>query len=216
MNGYIRKYYDQKYPQDIIGLIFNFYRNVSRILNMEQHANVIHLLYNALVKQSRFRQQTIISQMIQLKLLYRASRDGFTAYSFHSKCDNQGANIIIIHTQFGHIFGAYVSKSWCSDRKYCSGNKIQDEYAFLFGIEPELKLIDLKDSEKTGDAAMWSLTFFGPIIGKGHDLCIVSNCDKKQCLCSPLSFEFDAFELAGGHRFKIKDYEVFAVSLTTT
>ena len=50
--------------------------------------------------------------MIEPKLLYRASIDGYTASAFHAKCDNQGQNIVIVHTEFDYIFGAYLSKTW--------------------------------------------------------------------------------------------------------
>lgn len=33
--------------------------------------------------------------------MYRASKDGFTASSFHAKCDGKGANIVLIKSKTG-------------------------------------------------------------------------------------------------------------------
>lgn len=39
------------------------------------------------------------------KIIYRASRDGFSSNTFHQFCDNKGPNIVIIKTSLGAIFG---------------------------------------------------------------------------------------------------------------
>ena len=48
----------------------------------------------------------------QFKLLYRASRDGFEAASFHAKCDHQSRTLTIIKTNKGFIFGGYTAIAW--------------------------------------------------------------------------------------------------------
>jgi hypothetical protein len=48
------------------------------------------------------------------KLIYRASKDGFNASSFHSKCNNQGPTITIIQSTNGNIFGGFNTASWVS------------------------------------------------------------------------------------------------------
>ena len=45
-------------------------------------------------------------------LIYRSSRDGFEASSFHSKCDNKPNTLIIIKSTNGNVFGGYTEKSW--------------------------------------------------------------------------------------------------------
>ena len=48
----------------------------------------------------------------ELFLLYRGTRDGKSATSFHDKCDNQGNTIGIIHTKDGSRFGGYTDLQW--------------------------------------------------------------------------------------------------------
>ena len=48
-----------------------------------------------------------------LRLLYRASRDGFAAECFHSRCDNNGPTVTIVKSG-EYIFGGFTEKSWTS------------------------------------------------------------------------------------------------------
>ena len=44
-------------------------------------------------------------------LLFRASRDGFTASTFHSKCDNKGPTVTVVKCG-ANIFGGFTEKPW--------------------------------------------------------------------------------------------------------
>ena len=66
---------------------------------------------------------------IYLKLIYRSSRDGWSAGNFHKKCDNQESTIVVIKSEFGNIFGGYTSATWDKYGKWKS-----DENSFLFSI----------------------------------------------------------------------------------
>ncbi|RNA41458.1 TLDc domain-containing [Brachionus plicatilis] len=64
------------------------------------------------------------------KLLYRASRDGFDACSFHQKCDLHSNTLTIICTDTLRIFGGFTGSTWSSDANQFKS----DPYAFLFGL----------------------------------------------------------------------------------
>ena len=49
-------------------------------------------------------------------LLFRASRDGFAAQTFHSRCDNKGPTITIVKSG-NNIFGGFTENSWNSKYK---------------------------------------------------------------------------------------------------
>ena len=44
-------------------------------------------------------------------LLFRASRDGFAAQTFHSKCDNKGPTVTVVKSG-ANIFGGFTEISW--------------------------------------------------------------------------------------------------------
>ena len=50
-------------------------------------------------------------------LLFRASRDGFKASTFHSKCDNKGPTVTIMKSG-GNIFGGFTKRAWESPSKF--------------------------------------------------------------------------------------------------
>ena len=49
------------------------------------------------------------------RLLFRASRDGFAAESFHSKCDKKGPTVTVVLSG-SFIFGGFTEKAWSSKR----------------------------------------------------------------------------------------------------
>ena len=51
------------------------------------------------------------------RLLFRASRDGFEAAAFHSKCDNKGPTVTIVKSG-NNIFGGFTETSWSSPGKF--------------------------------------------------------------------------------------------------
>ena len=55
----------------------------------------------------------------ECRLLYRASRDGFSADVFHSRCDNIGPIITVVNSG-GNIFGGFTTASWASTCKLMS------------------------------------------------------------------------------------------------
>ena len=45
------------------------------------------------------------------RLLFRASRDGYAASVFHSKCDNKGPTVTVVKSR-GNIFGGFTEEPW--------------------------------------------------------------------------------------------------------
>ena len=45
------------------------------------------------------------------RLLFQASRDGFAASAFHSKCDNKGPTVTVVKSG-ANIFGGFTEKPW--------------------------------------------------------------------------------------------------------
>ena len=64
-----------------------------------------------------------------MKLQYRASRDGFSAQNFHTKCDTVENSLTMIKSTDGKIFGGFVKKAWDS-----TGNGYTDFKAFIFSL----------------------------------------------------------------------------------
>ena len=78
----------------------------------------------------------------QWQLIYRASRDGYTAKAFHQFCDGCFPTMCVIRSKNGFVFGGFTSVPWSSRNK-----DITDASAFLFtlknphGIKPTKYLV---------------------------------------------------------------------------
>jgi len=150
-------------------------------------------------------------------LLYRASRDGFSAANFHSKCDFRGKFLVLIKTNLSFIFGAYTESDW-------SRNGFQnDQNAFIFSLSNKentpikFKCVDPKYAVYSNPNH-----FYGPTFGKGHDLFISDNSNSSSNSFSNLGISYQnpsytnnndsrqaQMLLAGSFNFKTDEIEVF-------
>ena len=49
---------------------------------------------------------------ISSSLLYRASRDGWSASDFHSCCDNKAPTVTVVKSRGSYLFGGYTEEEW--------------------------------------------------------------------------------------------------------
>ena len=109
----------------------------------------------------------------QFNLIYRATRDGFKAKSFHSKCDNQPKTLTIVKTTTGYIFGGYISVAWDSTSGFKS-----DPKAFLFNLVNALSAPHIMPAQVGDTKSVYCDASYGPVFGGGHDLFISRNSNK--------------------------------------
>ena len=72
------------------------------------------------------------NKKIKYKLLYRGTRDGINASSFHQKCNSIPETISIIQTTKGYKFGGYTEQTW---ENHSNGSYIIDNKSFVFSID---------------------------------------------------------------------------------
>ena len=150
-------------------------------------------------------------------LLYRASRDGFTALAFHEKCDGKSNTVTIIKTDEDYVFGGYTSAAWHS-----KGNFIKDANAFIFSLRKKGILVDKKKFKiKNENKAIYGNLKFGPVFGES-DIVIKEGlfketisfsklCDSYKC---PPGFEFRKARqfLAGSSKWLTTEIEVYRIN----
>jgi hypothetical protein len=163
------------------------------------------------------------------KLVYQASRDGFSAESFHQKCDGQGVSIVVVKSTKGNLFGGYTSKGWTSTR-----GSVSDPKATLFtllnpqGIAPSVFPL----SPNGVDRAIFCDPNFGPTFGSSaqvafnlfalqtpeqYDLRISNNCYANQESVSSFPQAYldgtgRGLSLDGARNFTVLDYVVFCLN----
>ncbi|XP_078339733.1 interferon-induced protein 44-like isoform X2 [Crassostrea virginica] len=98
---------------------------------------------------------TWIGKPCHFRLLYKISRDGCSAQTFHQKCDNTNNT----------IFGGYLSQSWNSNGAY-----INDYSAFLFRLQYNGSSSPLTFPVSQPGYAGYGNGTYGPTFGSGHDI----------------------------------------------
>ena len=78
----------------------------SSILSLEQCQTLLNWL-----KETRAFTNASANGNLFPVLLYRASRNGWTASSFHSCCDNKGPTVTVVKSG-NYIFGGYTDHQW--------------------------------------------------------------------------------------------------------
>ncbi|GBB93250.1 hypothetical protein RclHR1_02140003 [Rhizophagus clarus] len=95
------------------------------------------------------------------KLIYRASRDGTTAKSFHKKCDKKGPTIVVLKIKgSSQIIGGYNPFNWDTSKSY---KYTTDSFMFSFTDRRNTKTA--KVSYSTGTYSIGCYPTHGPIFG---------------------------------------------------
>jgi hypothetical protein len=150
----------------------------------------------------------------KLRLIYRASKDGFRAKDFHEKCDGQSNTFTIIKDANANIFGGFTGASWSKEDKYK-----KDTNSFIFSLSnPENKLLLIPC--KSFSEAIRCEAEFGACFGNG-DLVIsnASNLNTRsssklavsygdECFLEKNSIKSETF-LTGSKNFQTVEIEVF-------
>jgi hypothetical protein len=159
----------------------------------------------------RFRE--INGQYQSWRLLYRASRDGFSSESFHEFCNGEANTLTVIQSANSKVFGGFTGASWSKS----SGFK-EDPYAFIFTLLNEQRRQKvLKCTEPLN--AIYCNQNYGPCFGN-DDIKISNMPNTNQNSSSTVGFSYgegivkygseeSKTLLAGEQNFQVVEVEVF-------
>jgi len=145
-----------------------------------------------------------------LNLLYRASTDGFSSGSFHSKCDGKSKTLTIIKSENGNIFGGYTNAAW----DFSSGYK-SDSWSVLFSLINQNGIPVVLTKYHNSAISICCHASYGPTFGLGHDFMISSDSHVNSNSYSNLGHTYTASGiayqnlLAGSYQFKVQEIEVY-------
>jgi hypothetical protein len=156
--------------------------------------------------------QNLFGRKTNLTLLYKGSRDGFTAQAFHTKCDNQGATLTVIRATNGRIGGGYTPKSWHSFDGYIY---VPPGEAFIFSVSGN------SASKYYNNRLPWYSIGchprHGPIFGGGHDINVPNNSNSSSGHTNtPHSYDSPSnTSIFGSYNFTTSEIEVYKVECVT-
>jgi hypothetical protein len=164
------------------------------------------------------------STNVKFKLLYRATRDGFGAIDFHSKCDRVPNTLTIIKSkETNYIFGGFTRREWNSD----AYGYEDDVDSFLFSLVNKENKPILMPS-KSGKNSIFQNKLVGPCFGCANDIFICDHANKTKFSYTNLGssfshpiYPFGSLEamsfLTGTHyNFRTAEIEVFALENYST
>jgi hypothetical protein len=159
-------------------------------------------------------QSTIATLLPSAKfsLLYRGSRDGYSAAAFHSKCDNQSPIFVIIKSTSGYIGTVYSSIPFTSAQQWKSATS---GTCWLNNLENSSGTLSSTKSLNTDTRySLFDYGPYGPTFGGGHDLHVADNCQTaNSCYCNPHSYAgFNHSTMFGSNRWAVSEIEVYKVS----
>jgi hypothetical protein len=155
-----------------------------------------------------------------VSLLWRGSRDGFSAADFHSRCDGRPNTLTLILDRKGNIFGGFTPAAWESPRRRWIYKRDCSFRSFLFTLKNPHNLSPRRFRLKDEQRAIYCCGACGPVFGHGYDLFVADNCYTTAHSHSGFfgaSYENDSGIPAealftDSHFFVVQEIEVFELS----
>ena len=172
-----------------------------------------------------------------IKLIYRASRDGDSAKDFHSKCDGIENTVTFVKSINGRKFGGFASEAWNSNNSW-----ISDMNAFLFSLDYKecyyynnnINNNNINNNNVNNNNCNYTIlgsSSSGPVFGynnnqsiifnvkdqnSNNDLIISNKClTNSKSITHQYSFYYNGkiSALSGGNNFQVADYETYELTL---
>jgi len=145
----------------------------------------------------------------QWVLCYRASDHGWSAWSFHNRCDEKNNTVTIIQN-FEYMFGGYTDIPWDTSNNYGSTSN-----AFVFSLRNKKGLDPFKSMVKTPSRAIFKSSASGPTFG--DDIKIVHDANTHKDSFARLGHSYpvpsgvnaQTMDLAHSYYFYPNEVEVF-------
>ena len=157
------------------------------------------------------------NKYIRLALVFRSSRDGGSAKTFHMKCDSIGPNLTIIKTKRGFIFGGFTIKNWkhlykdIKKEEPENGTEHKDEKAFTFCMNNKKIYKNGKINENViycnNNCCVCFKTFFKVYDDFYKNGGICGRNENKIFMLQEKDYEFNG----GEPKFNIEEMEIFQI-----
>jgi hypothetical protein len=149
------------------------------------------------------------------RLLYRGTVDGFSASSFHVKCNNCSHTITLISTTTGFIFGGFTPIPWDSSGSYKFDST---GTSFIFSLVNPRNAPSQRFPLTRATYAVYCVASYGPTFGDGHDIYIANTSNANTSSYSNLGSAYEnetgvsgTEVLAGQRYFTVKEIDVFSL-----
>ncbi|KAF0415737.1 BTB-domain-containing protein [Gigaspora margarita] len=160
-------------------------------------------------------ESTSLSEMVPIpyyfRLLFRGSRDGYFAKTFHTQCDGQGATIVVVRvSKSDELIGGYNPIGWSSPRDV-EWRGTRDSFIFSLGDGKELSKAKIsRIKEDYVNDAIQLHDRLGPSFGF-YELKIVDDAARAETSYASGGLKYEHTIRDKWNYFRVDDYEVFQV-----
>jgi hypothetical protein len=161
----------------------------------------------------------------RFSLLWRGSRDGFSAREFHLRCDGRANTLTVIADTDGNVFGGFTPVKWESSApgEECGHYKGDDSgRSFLFtlrnphGVPPRKFALKAEKKEHgicvySADCAVfgWDIVVSDSCNANRDSLTCIGTRWRDRVYANDTAFEYF---LTGAEEFTVKEIEVFEIA----
>ena len=142
------------------------------------------------------------------RLLFRASRDGYTAAAFHALCNGYAPLFIVIRANTGYIATAYTSIAYNSDNTYKSAPVNAN---WLNNLWNGSTTSTSKYYNTSTGSTIYDGSSYGPTFGGGHDLYIPDNFNSNTGYTNPSTYSLPSNTLLFGNynSWSVSEMEIY-------
>ena len=200
----------------------------SIILNNEEVYNK-DLYYETVIRWLNCPKNTSLSKIRCINLLYRGSKDGFLASTFHEKCNYKGETFSIIKSTKGYIFGGYTKINWdstkwngkCGQENCSRRDGDGDEFVFTLKNPHNFAPTKYNIKDEWKNHSICCDVRLGPIYGC-NDIRIENNCNIKWNsfryydfnpgeFCFQYNNGKNRLTFTGESKYKVEEIEVYQI-----
>ncbi|ETO16430.1 hypothetical protein RFI_20909, partial [Reticulomyxa filosa] len=111
-----------------------------------------------------------------LKTLLPKKYTETTLFKFHEKCNGKAPTVVLVLSEFAHVFGAYTEVKWCG--RITENVVTHDPYAFIFLLRnTDNSCQKFAIQKEYVNNTISSGRTHGPIFGEGPDIFISDKCN---------------------------------------
>ena len=189
------------------------YTDGTTLIAVQSFGGVLDVVRSSSILTSKH--QASVAELLPNKmfsLLYRASRDGYNAASFHSRCNGQSPIFVVIKSTSGYIGTVYTSVPFRSAYTWvyaAPGTAWLNNLESSSGVLSTMKAFNTAHPQNT----MLDYPNYGPTFGAGHDLYVHNDCQiANSCSCNPGSYVgFTSSTMFGSRFWAVSEMEVYLV-----
>ena len=115
--------------------------------NINANSTIIKDKKDIYFLEERLRKNYPYIKNITYELLYRATKDGNSAESFHQKCDNIKGTLILVKTTKGLRFGGYTESKW--EKQNGANKKDKNGIGFCYSLDLKKIYNNSNDAKST-------------------------------------------------------------------